>query len=573
MPAGSVTFFDGATSLGTGTLNGSGTATLTTSSLAAGPHSITATFGENVVHAASTSPIVSQTILYPTTTSLVTNNNPAAFGTSVTLTATVMSGFGIPGGTVTFLDGVTNLGTGTLNGSGVATFSTSSLSIGTHSITASYGGDTSLAGSISAVVSQSVQPIVTGTALASSANPATLGTSVTFTATVTGASGTPAGNVTFFDGAATLGTGTLNGSGVATFVTGSLSVGSHAITASYGGNSNYAASPSPVVSQVIEPLTTLTTVASSTNPAVAGASITMTATVTSAFGTPGGNVTFFDQAVSIGSGMLNGSGVATFATTILASGNHAITAAYGGSTNHLASTSLVLSQTINPITTTTTLAASANPASLGASVTLTATVAGALGTPAGTVTFLDGAATLGSGTLNGSGVATFVTSSLTVGSHPLTAAYDPAGNHASSVSSVLPLEIQTLYDAWLHAAFTSAQLANPSLEATVWGPLADPDADGSTNLLEYAFGTDPTISGSVVRPTPGIDPTGRLTISFQRIGDPALFYQVSGSDGLATWAEVWSSTGAQNVAGSVIVTDTALPGVPSRFLVLRVSKP
>jgi hypothetical protein len=55
---------------------------------------------------------------------------------------------------VTFKDGATTLGTGTLNPSGQATFSTSSLSAGSHSITAEYGGDSNFNGSISAVFTQ-----------------------------------------------------------------------------------------------------------------------------------------------------------------------------------------------------------------------------------------------------------------------------------------------------------------------------------------------------------------------------------------------------------------------------------
>ena len=70
--------------------------------------------------------------------------NPSVFGQSVTFTATVKAvapGSGTPTGAVTFLDGSTTLGTGTLDASGVASFSTSTLSVGEHSITAAYGGN------------------------------------------------------------------------------------------------------------------------------------------------------------------------------------------------------------------------------------------------------------------------------------------------------------------------------------------------------------------------------------------------------------------------------------------------
>src|SRR5438128_9574212 len=77
-----------------------------------------------------------------TITALLSSVNPSSFGQSVTFTATVTSGAGTPTGTVQFKDNGANLGPGSaLNGSGVATFSTSSLTAGTHTITADYSGD------------------------------------------------------------------------------------------------------------------------------------------------------------------------------------------------------------------------------------------------------------------------------------------------------------------------------------------------------------------------------------------------------------------------------------------------
>src|SRR6202034_1375532 len=114
--------------------------------------------------------------------------NPSVFGESVTFTATVAAdipGSGAATGTVTFLDGTTTLGTGTLNGSGVATFSTSALTVGSHSITAVYGGDADFTASTSTAVSQVVDQDSTTSIVVSSANPSVFGQSVTFTAMVT----------------------------------------------------------------------------------------------------------------------------------------------------------------------------------------------------------------------------------------------------------------------------------------------------------------------------------------------------------------------------------------------------
>src|SRR5205823_5703853 len=129
-----------------GTLNGSGQATLTTAGLSAGTHTITASYGGGTNLIPRTSARLTQQVGQDATTTAVTGSpNPSVFGQSVTFTATVTAaapGAATPSGTVTFLDGSTPLGSGTLNGSGQATLTTAGLSAGTHTITASYGGDT-----------------------------------------------------------------------------------------------------------------------------------------------------------------------------------------------------------------------------------------------------------------------------------------------------------------------------------------------------------------------------------------------------------------------------------------------
>ena len=82
--------------------------------------------------------------------------NPVLVQNAVTLTATVSSPSGIPTGTVSFLDGTTPLGSGTLSG-GVATLTTSSLAVGTHSIAAVYSGDGNFAAATSACLTQMIQ--------------------------------------------------------------------------------------------------------------------------------------------------------------------------------------------------------------------------------------------------------------------------------------------------------------------------------------------------------------------------------------------------------------------------------
>jgi hypothetical protein len=284
-----------------------------------------------------------------TSTTVTSSVNPSRFGQSVTFTATVSvtsPGAGTPTGTVTFKDGTTTLGTGTLNASDQATFTTSALSVGSHSITAVYNGDSNFNTSTSSVLTQTVNKGDTTTALTSSNNPSVYGQSVTFTATVTAtapAAGTPSGTVTFKDGTSNV-TGctnpaTLNGSGVATCATSTLAAGTHSITAVYGSDTNFNGSTSPPVSQVVNKASTTTAVSMSpTAFSGPGQSVTLTATVSSTTPTPTGTVTFYDGTKNLGTAPLNSSGVATFTTTLDA-GPHTITATYSGDSNYSASTS------------------------------------------------------------------------------------------------------------------------------------------------------------------------------------------------------------------------------------------
>jgi hypothetical protein len=95
---------------------------------------------------------------YHTSIQLTSSLNPATAGQSVTFTAHVTAPTGTPTGVVTFVDGTTVLGTGTLDGSGTATFTTSTLSVGDHPIMAFYNGDVADGTSTSAVLTETILP-------------------------------------------------------------------------------------------------------------------------------------------------------------------------------------------------------------------------------------------------------------------------------------------------------------------------------------------------------------------------------------------------------------------------------
>lgn len=349
-PTGSVNFMDGGTSLGSISLDDSGTATFTTSSLSAGSHTITAVYGGDTNFAGSTSAALTQTVgaaSASTATTLTSSLASSAQGASVVFTAAVTGHGGIPSGSVTFYDGTTALGAADLDGAGVATFATNTLALGGHSITASYGGDDTFNASTSAALAQTVSAAsASTTTVSSSSSPVSYGTAVTFTATVTGGGGTPGGTVTFYDGDVPLGTGTLGATGTATLTTALLTVGSHMITAVYGGSAIYGPSTSAVLTETITPAASSTAVTSSANPSVHGQSVTFTATV-SGPGLPEGIVSFHDGVTLLGTGTLDDTGTATFTTSGLSVGQHTITAVFGGDGSFAGSTSAALTQTVN----------------------------------------------------------------------------------------------------------------------------------------------------------------------------------------------------------------------------------
>jgi hypothetical protein len=161
-PAGTVSFYNGETLLGTIAVNSSGVAAFITSSLPVGALSITAVYSGNTTFAGSTSTAVTEmvtagTSVTATTTTLTASPSPLLDRQPVTLTATVSPApSGTPNGTVVFYSGTTLLGTATLSSSGVATLTLSSLVVGTDSITAAYSGNSGFAASVSATLSLTV---------------------------------------------------------------------------------------------------------------------------------------------------------------------------------------------------------------------------------------------------------------------------------------------------------------------------------------------------------------------------------------------------------------------------------
>ncbi len=351
-PTGNVSFFDGATLLGSTAITATKTAAFTTSALTTGSHTITATYAGDTNYVTSTSAALTQVVNAAATTTVVTSSlNPSPTGGSVTFTATVTTpGTITPTGNVSFYDGATLLGSTAITAARTAAFTTSTLAIGSHIITATYAGDTNYVTSTSAALTQVVGAVVTTTAVTSSLNPAVVGQSVTFTATVsTAGTLTPTGNINFLDGATVLGSIAITANKTAAYTTSALALGSHTITATYVGDTNYVTSTSAAVTQVVNKAVTTAALTSSVNPSTPGQSVTFTATLASTTaGTETGTVVFNDGATVLSTVTLT-SNVATYSTASLATGSHTITATYSGDATFGGVTSASVTQVVAPL--------------------------------------------------------------------------------------------------------------------------------------------------------------------------------------------------------------------------------
>ncbi len=490
----------------------SATATFSISTLLVGLHSITATYtpGAGDIHTASTSPPETQSVVEGTGVTLTSSANPSTVGQSVTFTATVSNSAGgiNPTGTVYFYDGFNLLGSQAINASYIATFTTSALTNGMHSITAQFqpSADTQLQSSTSPVLNQDVQA-ASKIVVVSSLNPSTYGTAVTFTATITSAAAFPAtGTVTFLNNGVSIGTGTLNGSpATTTLLISSLPVGTDPITVTYAGDAYNSSATSAPVSQVVDEGQTVTTVTLATpNPGIAGTTETISATVTLTSGSAplAGTVTFTSGTQTLGSAALN-AGAASITPT-LGIGSYQVVASYQPSNpNAGASTSVPFPYSVVQATTQTTLVVAPNPALVLTPITFTALVAGNGGTPTGSVNFLVNGAVVGTSVLSG-GKATYADSTLAVGIYSITAQYLGDTNDSTSVSTATSLAVNTIPTTTVITSGITTG-ANPQvvLVAAVLDNGAGPVPTGT---VTFYSGT--TLLGSAT-----VDSTGAATIT------------------------------------------------------------
>ena len=375
---GTISFYDnnGTIQLGSQSItaqpNTTATASFTTSNLAIGTHNISAVLSSN--NGYSSAATLNQVIVgLPTTTTLTASSNGGYALQPITLAASVSAtGTAMPTGTVTFYDGSTSLGYSPLDNTGHASFTSTTLSGGTHLLHAVYSGDNTFASSTSPNVSETIQFLPSTTTLSISPSPSAAKQPVTVTVqvnplttplyaqqlclcTVTVAvSGLPPNvapsyTMPVHNGIATFNFGLGFGAGTYTFF------------AAFNGSAAFSPSKSAPVQQIVVQAPTAITLTASPNPVIQHQSVNLTAAISAPLSAAisSGIVSFFDGTVPIGSGAFGSTGpisvgqlsntaTVTISTSDLSAGTHTITASYAGNTSFLPAVSAPLTLTVTP---------------------------------------------------------------------------------------------------------------------------------------------------------------------------------------------------------------------------------
>ena len=498
-----VTLQDGSTTIGTAMVASNGTWSITTTTLGAGQHTITAydTDGSGNVSARSAALTLNIDTATPATPTLLlaSASDSGVKGDGITnVSNPIVTGTGTAGDTVTLYatsgsGGSTAIGTATVGSGGTWSITSPTLAAGAHSLTAI---QSDVAGNVSATSTPLNLTIDTATpatpttlALAIASDSGVPGDGITnvTTPTITG-TGTAGDTVTLYDGTTIVGTGTVAAGGTWSVVSSALAAGSHSLTATQADVAGNVSAPSATVGLTIDtakPATPGTpALAASSDTGVQGDDITSVTTPTiTGTGTAGDTVTLRDGGTVVGSGTVASNGSWSIVTTTLASGSHTLAATQTDVAGNVSTASAALRLTIDTATPSTPaslmLATASDSGAIGDDTTnvATPTITGT-GTAGDTVRLYDGATLIGSATVGSNGGWSVATTTLAAGLHSLTATQTDVAGNVSAASTALGLTIDT--------AAPSAPIAL----ALAGGSDSGVQGDGITNVVT------PTITGT-----------------------------------------------------------------------------
>jgi len=275
--------------------------------------------------------------LSPTSIQLTAAPVSAAPNQTISLTA-ILNG-GPAGAQVVFTTGSTTLGTVTTNSAGVASLSTSFSSPGVYPVIATYAGDATHASASSAPVAVAV---VGSTSITVTANPSpgSVNQTITYTATLTG---TPAGTlITFANAIGTVGTGSTDSSGKATYTVAYPTPGVYTLTASFAGDASHTASLANVSVTIIG----ATSIILSGSPLGVGTNQQVAFAASVVGSSAGSTVTFTTGSTTLGTATTTSAGIAPFNASFNTPGTYPIIATFAGDTTHSASTSNTVTITV-----------------------------------------------------------------------------------------------------------------------------------------------------------------------------------------------------------------------------------
>jgi hypothetical protein len=564
-PTGTVTFTLDGTAVGTEAVTSGtpSTAVITITAPSVGGHTLAATYSGDTNYSSVTSSAVTITIAkVATTLALAPATTSPLGGSSLLATATVSisgSSAATPSGTVTFtMDGASQ-GTATLSGGTTATLSITVPASGSHTLQASYSGDSNFQAATSPAVTITVAKTSTTTVVSPSTTSPAAGAPVTLTAAITpSAAGAaqPTGSVTFtVDGVSAGVESVVAGSPSTASVTlSALTSGSHAVAATYSGDTNYASSVSAAVTVTVgkSPTTTVITPASLTP--TAGGSLVVSAAITSTSpvsASPTGTVSFLMDGVAQGTGTVTSGSpaMATFTIPVVPVGSHVLTAAYSGDTSYLASTSASVAiaatkgATVITVTATPPILAPGTAETLTAMIAPSAAASGTIYTLTGTVAFYDNGTTLLGTAAVASNTATLSGVPLPNNiSHSITAIYSGDINWLASTSPALALAATTLPDVVVLSSNASTASPGQALVLTVsvtptstpaLGAEQNPTGnvvfyDGTTIIGTEALVAAPSGDSAIATLTTETLPGGQDTIYAAYLGD--LYYDAENSN-------------------------------------------
>ncbi|MFF4281614.1 Ig-like domain repeat protein [Streptomyces kronopolitis] len=531
-PTGTVTFDfgDGTVPVAMPVVAGVATVQHAFTGTSGSPYAVTAAYSGDTDFTASGGGATQTVGQAPSTAAVTSSPDPSVTGQPVTVTATVSAaapGAGSPTGTVTFDfgDGSAPVTAPVSGGVATAAHTWTGTSGSPYTLTAAYSGDADFTPA-TGTGTHTVAAASTTTVVVFSPDPSVSGQAVTVTAGIFAnapGDGVPTGTVTFDfgDGSPAVTAPVTGGTASTTHAWPGTAGSPYTVTATYGGDGDFAPSTGSG-SQSVTPATTALTVNGLPEPSVTGQTVTFFARVApdgGGDGTPTGTVTFDfgDGTTPVTAPVTDGTASTTHAWSSTSGSPYILAATYSGDAGFTPSKATG-TKTVTAAATTTAVASSPDPSVPGQTVTLTATVAPAApgtGTPTGTVTFAFGDGTPA------------VTAAVSAGTATVTHAW------AGTADSPYPITADYSGDPDFNAS-TGTDTQTVGQGATGLSLVSSPDPS--------VAGQEVTFTARVTAVPPGAGaPTGTVTFDF---GDGTAPVTAPVSAGVAAIAHTYASASA-----------------------------